>query len=80
MQTVTLEHARAHFDSLVKEAADGEEILIESGQKTLVRMVSAKPVPPRQQALADWLGRTRHRPAPKGVTTDSLLKDTRSEI
>ncbi len=80
MHTVTLEHARLHFDSLVEEAASGEEIVIESGQKPLVRLVAAIPVPPRQQALTDWLEGARQRPAPAGMTTDSLLEATRSDL
>jgi antitoxin (DNA-binding transcriptional repressor) of toxin-antitoxin stability system len=80
MHTVTLEHARIHFDSLVEEAAGGEEIVIESGHNALVRLLPAVPAAPRRQALAEWLERTRQRPAPQGVTTDGLLKETRSEI
>jgi antitoxin (DNA-binding transcriptional repressor) of toxin-antitoxin stability system len=80
MHTVTLEHARIHFDSLIKEVAGGEEIVIESGQQPLVRLVPAVPLSPRHQALMDWLERTRQRPAPAGLTTDTLLEATRSEI
>lgn len=80
MHTVTLEHARLHFDSLVAEAAAGEEIVIESGQKPLVRLVAAFPASPRQQTLTDWLEDARQRPAPAGMTTDSLLEATRSEL
>jgi antitoxin (DNA-binding transcriptional repressor) of toxin-antitoxin stability system len=80
MHTVTLEHARIHFDSLVQEAARGEEIIIENAFLPLVRLGPATPASAPQQPLADWLERMRSRPAPQGLTTDGVLKETRSEI
>jgi antitoxin (DNA-binding transcriptional repressor) of toxin-antitoxin stability system len=75
-----MEQARIHFDSLVKQAAGGEEIIIESALHPLVRLGPVDCASTRQQPLADWLERTRRRTAPEGLTTDGLLKETRSEI
>ena len=80
MHTVTLEHARAHFDVLVDEAAGGEEILIEDSHRPLVRLVAAVSEDNRRMKVGEWLAQARERPAPKGLSTDGLLKENRSEV
>ena len=46
--TVTLEEATAQLESLVKEAAQGEEITIVNGDTPLAKIVAA--VPPKRRA------------------------------
>lgn len=80
MHTVTLEHARAHFDALLDEAVAGEEIVIEDSRRPVVRLVPAVPHAGRQAQLAEWLSQARRLPAPEGLSTDAVLRENRSEI
>ena len=80
MHTVTLEHARAHFDALLDEAVAGEEIVIEDSRRPVVRLVPAVPHVARQTQLAEWLSQARQLPAPEGLSTEAVLSENRSEI
>jgi prevent-host-death family protein len=56
MRTVTIHQAKTNLSRLIKQAADGEEIIIARGSKPVARLVPVGPVKGKRKP-GSWKGK-----------------------
>jgi prevent-host-death family protein len=74
MRIVTVQQAKAHLSRLIKEACEGDEIVIARGSTPVVRLV-AIPSTQGQRKPGAWKGKISYTPDAFAPLTDRELSD-----
>ncbi|HEX8414891.1 MAG TPA: type II toxin-antitoxin system prevent-host-death family antitoxin [Sphingomicrobium sp.] len=54
MATVTVHEAKTHLSKLIARVLAGEDVTIARGKEEVVKLIPAKPLPPKRRTLG-WL-------------------------